>query len=49
MDIVFFKRAISFPSTAPHGGVAAIEQVGVCGSGAITTGDSFFHLDEYYE
>lgn len=25
------------PLDAPHGGVVAIEQVGVCGSGAITT------------
>lgn len=49
MALVFFKRAILIPSTAPHGGVVAIEQAGVCGSGAITTEDSFFHLDEYYE
>lgn len=42
MDLVFFKRVILIPSTAPHGGVVAIAQVGVCGSGATTTEGSFF-------
>lgn len=37
------------PLYALHGRIVAIEQVGVCGSRAVATEDSLFHLDKYYE